>query len=206
MLAPWKKSYHKPRQHIQKQRHYFVNKGPYRQSYGFSRSHLWVWDSDHKEDWRLKKWCFWIVVLGRRLWRVPWIARRSNQSIVKEVNPEYSLERLMLKLKLQYMGHLRWRVDSLEKTLMLGKIEGRRRGQWRMNGWMASPTQWTYVWANFGRRWGQRSLACCSSWGCKESDTSEQLNNNRWLRDANAKAKISKVLQENRTNMSHIPR
>ena len=78
--------------------------------------------------------------------RVPWTARRSNQSILKEINPEYSLEGLMLKLKFQYFGHLTQRADSLEKTLMLGKIEGRRkRGEQRMKWWMASSTQWTGV-------------------------------------------------------------
>ena len=86
----------------------------------------------HKESWTLKNRCFWTVVLERLL-RVPWTARRSNQSILKEISPEYSLEGLMLKLKLQYFGHLMWRADSFEKTLMLGKIEGRRRrGQHRM--------------------------------------------------------------------------
>ena len=82
----------------------------------------------------------------RRFLRVPWIARRSNQSILKEISPQCTLEGLMLKLKLQYFGQLIQRVDSFEKTLMLGKIEG-----W--DGWMASPTQWTWVWANFGRWW-----------------------------------------------------
>ena len=76
--------------------------------------------------------------------RVPWIARRSNKSILKEISPEYSLEGLMLKLKLHYFGHLMQEANSLEKTLMLGKIEGRRRrGRQKMNGWMASPTEWT---------------------------------------------------------------
>ena len=88
----------------------------------------------------------------RRLLRVPWTARRSNQSILKEVSPEYSLEGLMLKLKLQYFGHLVQRTDSFENTLMLGNIEGGRRGDYRgWDGWMASPTQWTWVWANSGR-------------------------------------------------------
>ena len=89
----------------------------------------------------------------RRLLRVPWTARRSNQSIQKEISPEYSLEELMLKLKLQYFGHLMWRIDSLEKTLILGKLkaggEGDNRG-W--DGWMASPTPWTWVWAS-SRSW-----------------------------------------------------
>ena len=98
-------------------------------------------------------WCW------RRLLRVPWTARRSNQSILKEIilkeiSPGCSLEGLMLKLKLQYFGHLMWRADSFEKTLMLGKIEGdRRKGQQRMSGWMASPTQWTWVWVNSGSWW-----------------------------------------------------
>ena len=121
-LAPWRKSYDQPRQHIKKQRHYFANKGLSSQGYGFSSSHVWMWELDHKEGWVLKNWCFWTVV-WRRVLRVLWAARRSNQSFLKEINPEYSLEGLMLKLKLQYFGHLRWRADSLEKTLMLGKIE-----------------------------------------------------------------------------------
>ena len=80
----------------------------------------------------------------RRLLRVPWTARRSNQSILKEINPKYSLEGLMLKFQLQHFGHLMWRANSLEKTLMLGKIEGRRRGVYRrQDGWMASLTQWS---------------------------------------------------------------
>ena len=89
----------------------------------------------------------------RRLLRVPWTARRSNQSILKEISPGISLERMMLKLKLQYFGHLMWRVDSLEKPLMLGGIRGRRRRAWqRRDGWMASPTLWTWVWVN-SRSW-----------------------------------------------------
>ena len=91
-----------------------------------------MWELDHKESWASKNWCFWTVVLGKTL-ESPLDCRRSNQSILKEINPEYSLEGLMLKLKLQYFGHLMWRTDSLEKTLILGKTEHRRRrGQQRM--------------------------------------------------------------------------
>jgi len=101
----------------------------YNQSYGFSCSHVWMWESDRNEGWTLKNWCIQLWCLGRFL-RVSWTARGSNQLILKEINPEYSLEGLMWKLKLQYFGHLMQRADSLEKTLMLGKIEGgRRRGQ-----------------------------------------------------------------------------
>ena len=90
----------------------------------------------------------------RRLLRVPWTARRSNQSILKEISPEYSLDGLMLKLKLQYFGHLMRRTDSFEKTLMLGKIEGRGEGHNRgWDCWMTSPTQWTWVWVNSGSWW-----------------------------------------------------
>ena len=114
------------------QRHYSANKGPSSQGYGFSSSHVWMWELDCEEGWAPKNWCFWTVVLEKTL-RVPWIARRSNQSILKEISPGISLEGMMLKLKLQYFGHLMWRVDSLEKTLMLGGIGGRRRrGRLRM--------------------------------------------------------------------------
>ena len=108
------------------------------------------WTIKKAECWStdaLELWCW------RRLLRIPWTARRSNQSILKEISPEYSLEGLMLKPKLQYFGHLMRRTDSLEKTLMLGKIEGRRRrGDRRWDGWMASLNGWTWVWAN-SRRW-----------------------------------------------------
>ena len=102
------------------------------QSYDFFSSHVWMWGLDHKESWAPKNWLFWTAVLGKTL-TVPWIERRSNQSILKEISPEYWLEGLMLKLKVQYFGHLMQRAASLEKTLMLGRIEGkRRRGRQRM--------------------------------------------------------------------------
>ena len=118
---------------VKKQRHYFADKVPSSQGYGFSSSHVWMWKLDYKvECWRIdtfELWCW------ERLLRVPWTARRSNQFILKEINPECSLERPMLKLKLQYFGHWLWRSDSFEKTLMLEKIEGgKRRGRQRMDG------------------------------------------------------------------------
>ena len=133
------------------------------------------------ESWTIKKtkrrridtfelWCW------RRFLRIPWRARRTNQSTRKAINPEYSLEGLMLKL--QYFGHLMQRTYSSEKTLMLGKIEGRRkRGNREQDGWMASWTQQTWVWVTRGDSEGQGSLACCSPWGCKELGTTERLNN-----------------------------
>ena len=138
MLATWKKIYAQPRQHIKKQRHYFVSKGPSSQGYGFSSSHICMWELDYNESWVLKNGCFRTVVL-KRLLRVPCIARRFNQSILKEISPEYPLEGLMLKLKLQYFGHLMWKTDSLVKTLMLGKTEGERRG-WQRMRWLDAIT------------------------------------------------------------------
>ena len=125
MLVPWKESYDQPRQHIKKQKHYSDNKGPFVKAVVFPVMY-------RRESWAIKKVeCWWIDAFElwcwRRLLRVPWTARRSNQSILKAISPKYSLEGLMLKLKLQYFGHLMWRAGSFEKTLMLGKIEGRRR-------------------------------------------------------------------------------
>ena len=105
-----------------------------------------------KKSWAPKNWCFWTVVWGRLL-RVPWTARRSNQSILKEIHPEYSLKGLMSKLKLQYFGHLLRRADSFEKTLMLGKIEGWRKREWQRMRWMASWTRWAWVWVGSGSWW-----------------------------------------------------
>ena len=135
MLPPSKESYDQPEQHIQKQRHYFVNKGPSSQGYGFSSGHVWMSELDYKESWAPKNWCF-ELRCWRKLLRIPWTARRSNQSILKEISPGCSLEGLMLKLKLHYFGHLMRRADSLEKTLMLGKIEGGRRRGWQRMRWL----------------------------------------------------------------------
>ena len=134
------------------------------------------WTIKKAEHWRIdafKLWCW------RRLLRVPWTARRSNQSILKEISPEYSLEGLMLKLKFQYFGHLMWRVDSLEKTLMLGKIEGGRRRGWQRMRWLDGITDAMDMNLSKLRRLvmdGQGSLACYSPWGHKELDMTEWLN------------------------------
>ena len=123
MLVPWKESYD---QHIKKQRHYFTNKIHLVKAMVFPVI-MYVCESStikRAEHWRMDTSELWS---WRRLLRVPWTARRSNQSILKEINPEYSLEGLLLRLKLQYFGHLIWRANSLEKTLMLGKTGGRRR-------------------------------------------------------------------------------
>ena len=127
------------------------------------------WTIKKAEHWRIdavKLWCW------NRLLRVPWTARKSNQSILKKINPKYSLEGLMLKLKLQFFGHLMQRADSLEKTLMLGQTESMRREQQRWDGCMASPAHWTRVWANSERWWRTGSLVSCSSQSRKELDVS----------------------------------
>ena len=137
------------------------------------------WTVKKAEHQRVELW-YW-----RRLLRVPWTVRRSNQSILKEISPGCLLEGLMLKLKLQCFGHLMRRVDSLEKTLMLGGIEGRRRRGWQRMRWLDGITSamsghefgWT-----LGVGDGQGGLACCDSWGRKESDTTERLN---WTDDHN---------------------
>ena len=157
-----------------------ADKGPGSQSYGFSIAmyECDCWTRKKAECWRIyifELWC------QKRLFRVPWTVRRSSQSILKEIRPEYSLEGLMLKLKLQYFGHLMQRADSLEMTLMLGKYEGRRRSKGtddEMVGW--------HHWLNRdeleqtpGDSEGQGSLVCCSPQGHKESDTTEQLKNKK---------------------------
>ena len=134
MLTPQKESYDQPRHHIKKQRHYFAKEGLSSQDYGFSNSHVWMWESDCKESWALRNWCFWTVVLEKTLEspldskEIQPVHPRGNQSWV-------FIEGLMLKLKLQYFDHLMRRADSLEKILMLGKIEGRRRG-WQGMRWL----------------------------------------------------------------------
>ena len=127
MLIPWKESNDQPRQHIQKQRHYLDNKGPSSQGYGFFSERRTVKKAECRRIDAFELWCW------RRLLRVPWTARRSNQSTLKEIRPGCSLEGMMLKLKLQYFGHLMWRADSLAKTMMLGGIGDRRKwGRQRM--------------------------------------------------------------------------
>ena len=150
--------------------------------YGFFSSHVRMWELDHKEGWAFELWCW------RRLLRVPRTARRSNQSILNEVNPGISLEGMMLKLKLQYFGHLMWRVDSLEKTLMLGGTGGRRRrGRQRMR-WLDGITDYGLE-SGWTPGVGDGQLACCDSWGRKETDMTEWLN---WTELGTSKFKSQK--------------
>ena len=151
----WKESYDQHRQHIKKQRHYFVNISPSSQGYGFSSSQVWMWELDVKkaECQRIdafELWCW------KRLLRVPWTARRSNQSTLQEISPGCSLEEMMLKLKLQYFGHLMRRVDSLEKTE--NSSAGRDEGQEEKGMTEDEMAGWHHrlggrVWVNSGSWW-----------------------------------------------------
>ena len=158
---------------ILKSRDYFDNKGTSSQSCGFSSSHVWMWELDYKESWApridtFELWCW------RKLLRAP-CTRRSNQSIL-EIIPEYSLEGLMLKQKLQYLGHLMERTDSLAKTLMLRKTEGGRRREWQRMRWLDDITgSMDMNLSKLGVGDGQGGLTYISPWGCKESARTEKL-------------------------------
>ena len=144
MLTPWKKSYDKPRQHIKKQRHQFANKDLSSQGYGFSSSPVWIWELECEESWVLKNWCFWALVLKKTL---------ESPLDCKEIQPVhskgdqlwFSLEGMLLKLKLQYFGHLMQKVDSLQKTLMLVGIGDRSRRGWQRMIWLDGITDSIYV-------------------------------------------------------------
>ena len=180
--TPWKKSYEQPRQRIKKQRHYFANKVPSSQSYGFSSSHVWMWELHHEESWSPKNWCFWTVALEKTL------ENPLDCKVIQPVNPKgnqswYSLEELMLKLKLQYFGTwckelTHWKRPWYWERLKAGR-EGDDRG-W--NGWMASPTWWTWVWASSGSWWWTGKPCMLQSRGSQRvrHDWATELKWYRW--------------------------
>ena len=160
MFVPWKRSYDKSRQHIKKQRHYFGNRGLSGQSYGFPSSHVWLWEVDHKESWALKNSCFWNVVLEKTL-ESPLDCKK-----IKPVYPKGNQYWIFIG-RTDAEAPILWPPDAknwlILKTMMLRKIECRRRGQQRMR-WLDGITDWwTWVWTCFGSFDGQGKLACCSS-------------------------------------------
>ena len=178
MPVPWKKSCDQPRQHITKQRHYFANKGPSTQSYGFPIVMYGCesWTIKKAELWRIdafELWCW------RRLLRVPWTARKSYQSILKEISVEYSLEGLMLKLKLQYFDHLMWKLTHWKRPWNCERKDWRQEEKGltedEMVGWHHQLDGHELEQAP-GVGDGQKSLACCSPWGHKELGRIKQLN------------------------------
>ena len=171
MLASWKKSYDQTRQHIKNQRHYFANKGPPGQSYGFSSIQVWMWELDYKESWALKNGCFWTVVLEKTL-ESPLDCKEIQRVHPKGIQSWVfigSWNSNTLATWCKEITHLKrpWCWERLKAG------EGNDRG-W--DGWMASPTRWTWVRANSGSWWWTGILACCSPWDHKELDTTEQLN------------------------------
>ena len=180
MLAPWKKSYDQPRQHIKHQRHYFADKGLSSRSLWFFQVVVYgcerctIKKAEHQRTDAFELWCW------RRLLRVPWTARRSSQSILKEISPKYSLDGLMLKLKLRYFGYLMWRADSfIGKDLDAGKdLDVGKDWRWEEKGMTEDEMIGWHHWLDGhefeqaqGAGDGQGSLACCGPWGRKESDT-----------------------------------
>ena len=152
IFAPWQESYDKPRQCVEKQRHYSIGKGLYSQGCGLLRGYVWLWELDCKEGWAPKNWSLQTVVLEETP-ESPLDCTRPNKSILREINPEYSLEGLLLKLKLQRL-----------------KAEG-EEGVRGWDGWMAPPTQWTWTWANFGRWWVTGKPGMLQSLGVAKSQT-----------------------------------
>ena len=179
MIAPFKKSYDKPRQHIKKQRHYFADKGPSSQGYGFFSSHVRIWELDHKEGWAPRNWCFWTVVLEKTL-ESP-LDCKETKPISPKGNHLWILEGLMLKLKLNTLATwceelTHWKRPWCWERL---KVGGEGMTEDEIVGWHHWLNGHEFV-QTPGDSEGQGSLACCSPWGHKKSDMTEQLYNNEY--------------------------
>ena len=181
MLTPWKESYDQHRQHIKKQRHYFVNKGLSSQGYGFSSSHVWMWELDHKEGWMLKNWCLWTVVLEKTL-ECP-----LDCKDIKPVNPKGNQSWIFIRrTDAEAEAPILWPSDEkswlVRKDPDVGKDWRQEKGmtEVEMVGWHHWLNGYEFEQAP-GHGEGQGSLECCSPWGCKESETTEWMSNNSSL-------------------------
>ena len=150
MLTPWKKSYDQPRQHIKKQRHYFANKGPSSQGYGFSSSRVWMWELDYKESWMLKNWCFWTVVLEKTL------ESPLNSKEIQPVHPKGDkswvfIGRTDVEAETPILWPPDWWADAFERPWYWERLRAGGEGDDKgWDGWMASPTKWIWFWVNSG--------------------------------------------------------
>ena len=179
--SPWKKSYHQPRQHMKKQKHYFANKGPSSQSDGFSSSHVWMWELDYEESWAPKNWCFWTVVLQKTL------ESSLDFKEIQPVNPKGNQSWIFIgRTDAEAEIPILWLLD--EKKWFIGKVPVAGK-VWKQKGMTKDETVGWYHWV-YGQEFeqalgvgdGQGSLECCSPWWCKESDTTEWLNwTEEWL-------------------------
>ena len=177
MLTPWKGSYYLPRQHIKKQRHYFANKGPSSQSYGFSSSHVWMWELDYKESWALKNWCFWTVVLEKTLEsplgckEIQPVHPKGDQSWVFIARTDVEAETPIL-----------WLPDAKSWLIWQDLDAGKDWGQEEKGMTEDEMVGWHHQLDGLGFGWilgvgdRQGGLACCGSWGCRESEMTEWLN------------------------------
>ena len=177
MLTPWKESYDQPRQHIKKQRHYFVNKGPFKSRLWFSSSHVWMWELDYKENWALKNWCFWTVVMEKTL------ASPFDCKEIQPVHPKGDESCVFIgRIDVEAETPILWPPDVKSWLIWKDSDAAKDRGQEEKGMTEDEMVEWHHWLNGHGFGWtlgvgdGQGDLACCGSWGLKKPDTTEWLN------------------------------